>query len=89
MRDIDVHDESSATNQFGDICSRKEILVTVMDSIVPVCVAVPVPAQHGGIPRCAVALQAPVARMSLAQAIERLPRLQAAAQALARTWGVG
>ena len=31
MRDIDVHDESSATNQFGDICSRKEILVTVMD----------------------------------------------------------
>ncbi len=54
-----------------------------------VCVAVPVPAQHGGIPRCAVALQAPVARMSLAQAIERLPRLQAAAQALARTWGVG
>lgn len=54
-----------------------------------VCVAVPVPAQHGGIPRCAVALQAPAARMSLAQAIERLPRLQAAAQALARTWGVG
>lgn len=54
-----------------------------------VCVAVPVPAQHGGTPRCAVALQAPVARMSLAQAIERLPRLQAAAQALARTWGVG
>ena len=54
-----------------------------------VCVAVPVPAQHGGVPRCAVALQAPVARMSLAQAIERLPRLQAAAQALARTWGVG
>ena len=54
-----------------------------------VCVAVPVPAQHGGVPRGAVALQAPVARMSLAQAIERLPRLQAAAQALARTWGVG
>ena len=55
-----------------------------------VCVAVPVPArQNGGTPRCAVALQAPVARMSLAQAIERLPRLQAAAQALARTWGVG
>lgn len=55
-----------------------------------VCVAVPVPArQSGGTPRCAVALQAPAARMSLAQAIERLPRLQAAAQALARTWGVG
>ncbi|MEZ5665193.1 MAG: IclR family transcriptional regulator [Burkholderiaceae bacterium] len=55
-----------------------------------VCVAVPVPAsQSGGTPRCAVALQAPAARMTLAQAIERLPRLQAAAQALARTWGVG
>lgn len=55
-----------------------------------VCVAVPVPArQSGGTPRCAVALQAPAARMSLAQAIDRLPRLQAAAQALARTWGVG
>lgn len=54
-----------------------------------VCVAVPVPASHsGGTPRCAVALQAPAARMSLAQAIDRLPRLQAAAQALARTWGV-
>lgn len=52
-----------------------------------VCVAVPVPAsQAGGIPRCAVALQAPAARMTLAQAIDRLPRLQAAAQALARSW---
>jgi IclR family acetate operon transcriptional repressor len=52
-----------------------------------VCVAVPVPPiQAGGPPRCAVALQAPVARMSLAQAIDRLPRLQAAAQAIARTW---
>jgi len=28
---IDVHDEPSATNQFGDICSRKEVLITVMD----------------------------------------------------------
>jgi DNA-binding IclR family transcriptional regulator len=52
-----------------------------------VCVAVPVPAsQPGGIPRAAVALQAPAARMTLAQAIDRLPRLQAAAQALARSW---
>lgn len=52
-----------------------------------VCVAVPVPgSQAGGIPRCAVALQAPAARMTLAQAIDRLPRLQAAAQALARSW---
>lgn len=53
-----------------------------------VCVAVPVPAsQPTGMPRCAVALQAPAARMTLAQAIDRLPRLQAAALALARTWG--
>ena len=52
-----------------------------------VCVAVPVPAgTSGGIARAAVALQAPAARMTLTQAIERLPRLQAAAQALARTW---
>lgn len=52
-----------------------------------VCVAVPVPsAQPGGIARCAVALQAPAVRMTLAQAIERLPRLQEAAQAIARTW---
>jgi DNA-binding IclR family transcriptional regulator len=50
-------------------------------------VAVPVPAsQPDGIPRAAVALQAPAARMTLAQAIDRLPRLQAAAQALARSW---
>ncbi|TDM08162.1 MAG: IclR family transcriptional regulator [Ideonella sp. MAG2] len=55
-----------------------------------VCVAVPVPTHPpGGIPRCAVALQAPVARMSLAQAMERLPRLQAAALALGRSWKVG
>jgi len=32
-------------------------------------------------------LQAPTARMSLAQAQQQLPRLQAAAQALARTLG--
>lgn len=51
-----------------------------------VCVAVPVRGPDGHA-RCAVALQAPVARMSLAQAIEKLPRLQQAAQALARTWG--
>jgi len=52
-----------------------------------VCVAVPVRGPDGQGARCAVALQAPVARMSLAQAIEKLPRLQQAAQALARTWG--
>lgn len=50
-----------------------------------VCVAVPVPGVDGQ-PRSSVALQAPVARMSLAQALEKLPRLQQAAQALARSW---
>ena len=52
-----------------------------------VCVAVPVriPAQKAV--RCAVALQAPVARMSLAQALQHLPHLRQAAAALARTWG--
>ena len=51
-----------------------------------VCVAVPVrpPGQRGV--RCAVAVQAPVARMSLAQALQLLPRLREAAAALARTW---
>jgi DNA-binding IclR family transcriptional regulator len=51
-----------------------------------VCVAVPVRGPQGHL-RSAVALQAPVTRMSLAQALEKLPRLQEAAQALARTWG--
>ncbi|OJU91509.1 MAG: IclR family transcriptional regulator [Burkholderiales bacterium 66-5] len=52
-----------------------------------VCVAVPVriPAQKAV--RCAVALQAPVARMTLAQALQHLPHLRQAAAALARTWG--
>lgn len=51
-----------------------------------VCVAVPVTA--GGSPRVrsAVAVQAPAARMSLAQALQLVPRLVAAAQALGRTW---
>ena len=51
-----------------------------------VCVAVPVrqPGQRGV--RCAVALQAPVARMALPHALRQLPRLRAAAAALARTW---
>ena len=53
-----------------------------------VCVAVPVrqPGTSGtGGVRCAVALQAPVARMPLAQALQQLPRLREAATALART----
>ena len=53
-----------------------------------VCVAVPVrqPGTPGtGGVRCAVALQGPVARMPLAQALQQLPRLREAATALART----
>jgi DNA-binding IclR family transcriptional regulator len=50
-----------------------------------VCVAVPVPGAAGGPVRCALALQAPSARMSLQQARQQLPRLREAAQALART----
>jgi IclR family acetate operon transcriptional repressor len=50
-----------------------------------VCVAVPVRGPDGRL-RSAVALQAPVTRMSLAQALDKLPRLQEAAQALARSW---
>lgn len=52
-----------------------------------VCVAVPVFAPGQRAVRCALALQAPAARMTLAQARLQLPRLQAAAQALARTLG--
>lgn len=50
-----------------------------------VCVAVPVFSSDGKQVRCAVALQAPVARMGLEQALERVPRLHEAAQALKRT----
>ena len=52
-----------------------------------VCVAVPVFAPGRTTVRCALALQAPAARMTLAQARLQLPRLQTAAQALARTLG--
>lgn len=50
-----------------------------------VCAAVPVFSPDGRSVRCAVALQAPVARMTLAQAIERVPRLHEVARALGRT----
>lgn len=50
-----------------------------------VCVAVPVPGPPGSPVRCALALQAPSARMDLAQARLQLPRLREAALALART----
>lgn len=52
-----------------------------------VCVAVPVFAPGHRKVRCALALQAPAARMTLVQARLQLPRLQLAAQALARTLG--
>jgi IclR family transcriptional regulator, acetate operon repressor len=51
-----------------------------------VCVAVPV--QDGDGPaRCALALQAPAARMTLEQAMRQVPALQRAALAMRRTWG--
>ncbi len=50
-----------------------------------VCVAVPVRAPGRRAVRCALALQAPSARLPLAAALQRLPRLREAAQALART----
>lgn len=51
-----------------------------------VCVAVPVPGAGRRTVHCAVALQAPAARMSLARALQQVPRLAEAAQALGRTW---
>jgi DNA-binding IclR family transcriptional regulator len=50
-----------------------------------VCAAVPVFDGGGRQVRCVVALQAPVARMTLEQAIKKVPRLNLAAQALGRT----
>lgn len=49
-----------------------------------VCVAVPVRTIAPGEVRCALALQAPAARMPLPQALQQLGRLQAAAQAMSR-----
>jgi len=49
-----------------------------------VCVAVPVRDRSGGPVRCAVALQAPVARLSMAQALSQLDKLHAAADDIAR-----
>ena len=51
-----------------------------------VCVAVPVLGSGRRQVRCAVALQAPAARMPLAQALQQVTRLGEAAQALGRTW---
>ena len=50
-----------------------------------VCVAVPVSAPGQRAVRCAVALQAPAARMPLEQALQQVGRLAGAAQALGRT----
>lgn len=52
-----------------------------------VCIAVPVRAGGDKSVRCALALQAPSARVSLAQLPQYLPRLNEAALALARTLG--
>lgn len=52
-----------------------------------VCVAVPVRASAQGEVRCALALQAPQARLPLPQALQQLGRLQAAAQAMSRSLG--
>ena len=51
-----------------------------------VCVAVPVMAGGRRQVRSAVALQAPSARMPLTRALQLVPRLGEAAQALGRTW---
>ena len=50
-----------------------------------VCVAVPVEQRGSRLVRTAVALQAPAARMSLAQALQHVPALAKAATALGRT----
>ncbi len=50
-----------------------------------VCVAVPVRSSLRGALRCALAVQAPAARLSLAQALLLAPRLREAAEALARS----
>jgi len=50
-----------------------------------VCIAVPVRAPGERDVRCALALQAPSARVPLARLPQFLPRLTQAAQALART----
>ncbi|TFZ08034.1 IclR family transcriptional regulator [Ramlibacter humi] len=52
-----------------------------------VCVAVPVLAPGQNAVRCAVAVQAPAARMPLARALQHLGRLSDAARALGRTLG--
>jgi IclR family acetate operon transcriptional repressor len=51
-----------------------------------VCVAVPVMGSGNRRVRCAVALQAPAARMPLTRALHQVPRLSEAALALGRTW---
>ena len=51
------------------------------------CVAVPVPLPTGSEVRVALAMQAPAVRMPLKEMLQRVPVLQRAAQAMARTWG--
>lgn len=74
-----LHDDFARIRKLGYAVDAEEFV----DGLV--CVAVPVFSGDKRSVRCAVALQAPVARMTLQQALEKVPRLQAAAQALART----
>lgn len=76
-----LHAELDAIRRDGHAVDAEEFVEGL------VCVAVPVSSgpSDGTAVRCALALQAPSARMDLARARQQLPRLRAAAQALART----
>lgn len=74
-----LHDDFARIRKQGYAVDAEEFV----DGLV--CVAVPVFSSDKHSVRCAVALQAPVARMTLQQALEKVPRLHAAAQALGRT----
>ena len=83
-----THTERSTLETELEVIRREGFSVDAEECVEGrVCVAVPVWAPGSRTLRCALALQAPTARMSLAQAQQQLPRLQAAAQALARTLG--
>lgn len=66
---------------------RREDLAVDAEEFVDglVCVAVPVRSPGNTAVRCAVAVQAPTARLSLAQALTLVPRLREAAAAVARS----
>ncbi|XHS79243.1 IclR family transcriptional regulator [Burkholderiaceae bacterium UC74_6] len=66
---------------------RREDLAVDAEEFVDglVCVAVPVRSPGGRAVRCAIAVQAPAARLSLAQALALVPRLRTSAAAIARS----